>query len=123
MIDYAQTAIAASRTIKENGAPFVLTRVVNAEYDTSTGTVEGGNRRWDGHAIRSDYSSRDIDGESILATDTRFMVSVHTASGAAMEAPKEGDRALFDGKWTSVVSCKALKPAHTAIYFIVQTRG
>lgn len=123
MADYKQTAMSATQSIRDAGAPFVLTRIANAEYNTATGIVEGGNRRWNGHAMRWDYSSRDINGDSVLASDIRFLVSVHTETGEAMEEPKESDRALFDGKWTTVVSCKPLKPATTAIYFEVQTRG
>lgn len=123
MFDYAETAAEASAAIRDVGAPFVLTRVASAEYNTATGTVEGGNRRWNGHALRWDYSRKDIDGDNVLATDIRFIVSVHTDTGAAMEEPREGDRALFDGKWTTVVECKPLKPATTALYFEVQARA
>lgn len=120
--DYVDLASSVDELIEEFGAPILLTRNANAEYNVETSEVEGSDRRWRGRAARFDYRLSDIDGEQIRRGDARFLVSPIAEGGGAMEQPKVGDRVRFDGEWWRVLDCGPLKPATTSVRYAVQAR-
>lgn len=117
MFDYDEIASTAQELIEEFGAPVILRRLADAEYDTTTGVVEGTDRRWSGVAVRIEYSLRDVDGEAIQMNDFRMLIGA-----TSMEQPRPGDRLLFAGDWVNVVNCKPTKPATIAVCYDVHAR-
>jgi hypothetical protein len=120
--DYVDLASTATELIEEFGAPVVLEQVVGAEYNTGTSEVEGNPRRHDGKAVRIDYDLSDIDGNDVRVGDFKLLLSVKKANGEEIPMPRNADRMLFDGQWTTVVSCKPVKPATVAVAYEVQVR-
>src|SRR5688572_24441369 len=97
MSDYGQIAIEASETIRDAGAPIVLARQADGDYDTATSEVDAGEKKYLGFGVRVEYENRHIDGTSILAGDVRILLAVHQRIGDGLSLaellpePKAGD--------------------------------
>lgn len=128
MADYAQTAFSASQSIQEAGAPIVLTRPGEGDYDTATSEVDAGENKYPGFGLRTEYDNRHIDGTSILAGDVKILLAVHQRIddrlnlGAQLPEPKAGDLIELGGEVWRVIRPKILKPALTAVLYEVQAR-
>lgn len=100
MFDYADLASTAAELVEEFGADVKLRRAENAEYDIPSATVEGGERVWNGKALRIEYEiSNDDSGKRV--TRARFLVSPK-----GMAQPTTSDRLTFGGE-TLVVGISA----------------
>jgi hypothetical protein len=122
MFDYADLASTASELIDEFGSSFQLKRTVNAESDTTLGTVEGSTQSIDGRAAPWDFEHKDIDGDSIRVDDVRLLLSVAAVPSGAMPMPVFSNMFLYDGKWWNVITCKVINRTQVPVAFIVQGR-
>lgn len=121
-MDYEQAARDTTQTIREEGARITLTRPGEASYDPATSTNNAGPGKHEGHAVRSEYSTREINGTSIQSGDMRFLVAVHDINDKPMPRPVEGDTVTFAGETLRVVESKPVAPAGVAVMWKTQAR-
>lgn len=121
-MDPVRLASTATRLIEENGVPVVLKAVRNTEYDTSTSSVDGSERNFNGLGFPYDYDLREIDGEDIRRGDVRVLLSVVTERAEPMPEPKSGDRMLIQNEHWRVMDCSPIKLKGRAVVYLVQVR-
>lgn len=104
------------------GAPFILTKLTEADYTPGGGDSEAVATDYTGAALRTLYDNKDIDGELVQQDDVKFIVSPQLANGADMPHPSEGDRCTFFGVTYAVISAKIGNFAGVDCVFWVQAR-
>lgn len=119
--EYMEMARETHEDLRESGAPCALDQTVSADYNTTSGEVEAGKRKFNGYAVRHDHVLREIAGE-IVEGDIGLLMSVFTENGDPMPEPKVGNIVLFDGSRWRVQVCSPLKPATVAVLYQVQAR-
>jgi hypothetical protein len=121
-MDYAQAARDTTQTIRTEGARLTLTRPGAASYDPATSTNSAEPSKSEGHAVRSEYSTREIDGTSIKSGDVRLLVAVHDINDRPMPRPEEGHTITFAGETLRVVESKGVAPAGVPVLWKTQAR-
>jgi hypothetical protein len=121
-MDYAQAARDVTQTIREEGARIDLTRPGGANYDPATSTNSAEPGKSEGHAVRTEYSTREIDGTSIKSGDVRFLVAVHDVRDRPMPRPQEGEMLTFSGEIWRVVESMPVSPAGVPVMWKTQAR-
>lgn len=108
----------ASPLIKKFGKAITFTRDDGTSVlDPVTGQYTGGSPiNISGYGIQSYYKKEQIDGKLVQKNDVKF-VCVDLS-----EVPVPGDTATFGGSSYSVIDVQPIKPADTAVVFIVQAR-
>lgn len=121
-MDYAEVRANASASIRDTGGPMMLTQAGAADYDPATSTADTPTKSYNGFAVQSLYSARDIDGTTILAGDARFLVAI---DGVSEDIPKpaSGDLIAFAGKTFRVVETIAVQPGGVPVMWKVQARA
>lgn len=104
------------------GAPFVLTKLSEADYVPGGGDGEPVPTDYTGAALRTMYDSKDVDGELVQRDDLKFIVSPQLLNGADMPHPSEGDRCTFFGVTYAVIDAKIGNYAGVDCVFLVQAR-
>lgn len=116
---YSELAADAAALLAEFGAPAVLRRAADGDYDTNFAEVDdNGTQVYNTVAVRGEFKRSDIDGTQILATDVRLYVSPSLAT-----APLPGDRIAFDTETFIVVNSKPVKPGAVVLLHDVQCRN
>jgi hypothetical protein len=121
-MDYNAIALRTTQTIRRTGAPIKVSRAGDSSYDPETSTNSAGPVVKNGHAARSEYSSQQIDGTSILSGDVRFLMAVHDANNQPMPQPVAGNELTFAGETFRVVISKPVAPAGIAVTWDTQAR-
>jgi hypothetical protein len=121
-MDYEQAARDTTKTIREEGARLTLNRPGGANYDPATSINSAEPGKSEGHAVRSEYSTREIDGTSIKSGDVRFLVAVHDINDQPMPRPEEGHTVTFAGETWRVVKSMPVSPAGVPVLWKTQAR-
>lgn len=121
-MDYASTALDTTRTIREEGGRITLTRQGEPSYDTETSTNAADIRVHEGHAVRTEFATNQIDGTSIMSGDERFLIAVHDINDQPMPRPVEGHTVTFVGEKLRVVKSKPVAPAGIPVLWDTQAR-
>lgn len=114
---YTRLAATAVRLLAKYGAPLLLTRTTEGEYDPETGTSTGGTATYNVTGAAFDYAQDDIDGTLIRRGDMR----VYIAPDAAV-TPQTGDTLPVQGFVWNVVESRPLQPADKIVLHDVQIR-
>lgn len=121
-MDYEQTARDTTQTIRAEGARVTLSKPGGSSYDPATSTNSADPAKTEGHALRTEYSTREIDGTSIRSGDVRFLVAVHDINDRQMPQPIEGDSLSFGGETWRVVVSRPVSPAGVPVMWKTQAR-
>lgn len=121
-MDYESVARNTTQTIRENGARLTLTRAGESSYDPATSTNIAEPVKHEGHAVRTDYATREIDGTSVLSGDVRFLLAVHDINDRPMPQPVAGNLLTFAGETWRVVISRPVSPGGVAVLWKTQAR-
>lgn len=117
---YNRLIATANRLLKDKGQQVKITTVTPGTYNSATGTITGATTSTQyGYGAIVDWDSRHIDGNLILVTDKRLLLSPLNTAGVALTAPKLGDT-ITDAAgvvYTIVAPFKPLSPAGTIVLF------
>lgn len=115
--DYAETRDDADELIEEFGQDVSVRRTTNSgtAWEPTQATTDYATK-----AAILDYSARQIDGENILVTDRRALVSAGPLNGVR---PVVGDKLVVGGVAIPIVRVVALDPAGVAVMFDCQLRA
>lgn len=116
--DYSRPLATANRLIERFGQLGAVSRPgtpTGLAYDPTPGTPVTHPARF----VITDYSSRDIDGTRILATDKKALV----APGSLTSDPALADKLVeADGTAWNIVGVETLRPAETTLLYTLQVR-
>jgi hypothetical protein len=121
-MDYNPIAWSTTQTIRASGARITLMEPGDASYDPATSTNSADPGKYEGHAVRSEYSTREIDGTNIKSGDAKFLLAVHDINDKPMPRPVEGDTLTFGGETLRVVKSTPVSPAGVAVMWKTQAR-
>jgi hypothetical protein len=121
-LDYAAIALRTTQTIRKSGARIDLIKPGTPSYDVATSTNLAEPAKSEGHAVRSEYSTREINGTSIRSGDAHFLMAVHDINDRPMPRPVEGDALVFAGETLRVVKSTPVAPAGIAVTWDTQAR-
>ncbi len=115
---YDRAAATAERLLKRYGAPMVLKRTVEGDYDPSTGSSSNVTQEHVTTGVMLEYAQRDVDGTLIQHGDQRVYLSPDL-----VVTPVTGDTLRFNGSFFTVVVSRPLAPAGKTVLHDVQVRG
>lgn len=123
-LDYPAIAAEVLEVLAEVGGPCTLIRAQRADYDPGSSSADAGReQRYDGVAVRTEYSLRDREGGLIEDTDCKLYVAALGSAGGSFPQPATTDVILFAGVRYTVMHCKPISPAGTAVVYEVQARA
>jgi hypothetical protein len=104
-----------------------LVYTVTGAYDPATGGPSVTTVSQTGSGVERKFSAYRINGTSVLAGDTRFMLSPMKSDGTVITLPDslpEGSTlTLADGTVKTVVAVEKTQPAGRLVYAELQLRG
>ena len=118
--DYIESRDDADELITEFGQAVSLRRTTTSgpEYDPTTTTADYATK-----AAIIDYSTRQIDGTRILATDRRALVAAGPLTALGITSIAAPDAIVIGGIAVPVVGpAKRIDPAGTVVMYDVQLR-
>lgn len=133
MFDYATTAAEASEVIRDAGAPLLLMKQSDGDYNAATSEVDGGSKKFAGFGVLIEYEARHINGTSILTGDVRILIAVHQRIEGELDistqfpVPQPGDLVTLApgtpiAETWRVVLPNTLKPGLVPVLYEVQAR-
>jgi len=123
---YNRLAATANKLLKGKGQAITLTTVTPGTYNPATGGVTNTTTATQsGFGAVIEWDARHIDGNLILATDKRLLLSPLNSAGAALTAPKLGDTVTDAAgvTYTLVAPLKTLSPAGTVVMYDCNVRA
>lgn len=115
---YDRAAATAERLLKRYGAPMMLKRSEEGDYDPSTGSSSSVTQEHVATGVMLEYAQRDVDGTLIQQGDQR----VYLSPGLVV-TPETGDTLSFNGSAFTIVASRPLAPASKVVLHDVQVRG
>lgn len=116
---YNRLIATANRLLKDKGQAVTIKTATLGTYDPTTGTVASTTSTQYGYGAIVDWDSRHIDGNLILVTDKRLLLSPLNTAGVALTVPKLGDT-ITDAAgiiYTITAPFKPLSPGGTIVLF------
>lgn len=113
---YQEAAEAASEMLEEFGAPLILIREIEDDFDPIKGeTIEVPDLQISTTGVTRLYRKTLIDGTLIMQGDKELILD-------PKEAPTTQDRMLIDGKEWQIVGVEPVAPASVVLLYFVQIR-
>lgn len=115
-MNYTALAARTEKMIARYGKPLTLRSYSAATYDPATMTYTAGSAvDVSAVGVEEQYRAEHVDGTLIKAGDVKFMVSSSVEPTTSMK--------LISGlvEW-NIISVQAIKPADTALYYVIQAR-
>ena len=106
--DYAKSARTSERLLRKFGAVGAIRRT----------TTEGGSSFEPGTEVITAYSSRDIDGTRIMATDQKALLE----PALGIEPTTSDLLVTADGSTLTIVNVDVLRPSTTTVLWKLQVR-
>jgi len=117
--NYAKTVASVIRMLAKFGSDARMISQTGAKYNPATSTVEATFSEYPCTAALVDYTSQDIDGTLIQASDRRLLVAPDVE-----QAPQTGDVfRLAGGAELTVIRVTTTAPAGTVVLYDIQARG
>lgn len=103
--------------IAELGEIITFTPVVEDAYNTTTGEApEAGTTPYDVYGVPSNYKAREVDGNNILTTDVKVLLS------NPPQVPEKGHTAFLNNSSMRVLEVKKVRVQGSTVVYIVQMR-
>lgn len=114
---YDRATATAIRMVEKFGAPVFLVFQESSEYDPETGDTDKKQYTYTGRGVLLDYEARDVDGQSIQATDQRVYIAPNIAV-----PPSPGNKLEIAGERWEVIVSKPVAPGGITVLYDVQVR-
>lgn len=116
------TRMLAPRSAGGKGLEMVLSVTSVGEYDPATGAAPITTTTYNGSAFRDTYKKEEIDGNRVLASDVKFLVSPKLLNGDTTPDINPQYKIAFDAQTYTIMSVSPWDYAGLNVGFEVQGR-
>jgi hypothetical protein len=117
MTFYSDLDATAKELLAEFGAPMVLTRTTEGDYDPAQAGSVNTSVDYSCEGVKLNYEEKFIDGTRIKTGDQQVLLST-----TITVTPEQGDTITIDSELWKVVKVETVKPAEVALLYKLQVR-